>query len=176
MTFLPKDYEMKEAESKYMRLEPGENRFRVMGSSIVGQEFWVGKQPQRRKINEQIHPDDLDPEKPKIKEFWAFPVYDYKDSRIKILELTQKSIMRTIKGLAEDEDWGSPKEYDLVIVKTGEMLETRYEVKPKPKKKMDDGIIQMYKDTHINLEALFSGDDPFANEIDMDEVAEALGA
>ena len=163
MSFLPKDYEVPDTASNYMKLQLGENRFRIMDSPILGYEWWrtteEGRKPVRCRMEAQIHPDDLEGEPPK--HFWAFPVYDYADNKIKILELTQKSIQRTIRGLSGDPDWGDPKEYDIVIQRTGEGFETRYEVKPKPKKKLDEGVVKMYEDTFINLEALYDGEDPF---------------
>jgi hypothetical protein len=164
-----------------MKLEPGENRFRIMSSPILGYEWWKttpeGRKPVRCRLDAQIHPDDLEGEPPK--HFWAMVVFDHKDSKIKILEITQKSIQRTLRGLTEDEDWGDPKGnkgYDIVITRTGEGMETRYEVKPKPRKELPDGVEQMYKDTYINLEALYDGEDPFdEGEQLAKDVAEAIG-
>ena len=67
-----------------------------------------------------------------------------------------------IVSLANDEDWGDPKEYDISIVKTGEGMETRYNTVPKPKKAATKEITQAFADAEINLMALFSGDDAFA--------------
>jgi hypothetical protein len=47
---------------------------------------------------------------------------------------------------------------------------------PAPKEKLDPGITQLYKDMNINLEALFTGDDPFAPaKVSKDELEEVFG-
>jgi hypothetical protein len=98
----------------------------------------------------------------KPKEFFALIVWNYGSEQISILEVTQASIIGEIVSLANDEDWGDPKEYDISIVKTGEGMETRYNTVPKPKKAQTKEIQQAFADAEINLMALFSGDDPFA--------------
>lgn len=185
--FLPADYEVKATSDQYMKLEQGENRFRILSSPIIGQEWWTENKNQRfvhrRKKGERIAPDELgeDP----IREFWAMAVFDFKDNKIKILELTQKGVMRTIQNLSRDEDWGNPKGvdgYDIVISREGEGRETKYDVKPKPHKKLDEGIMRLFADMKINLNALYDGGDPFAEsevkgseEVNVDEIEEILG-
>jgi len=82
--------------------------------------------------------------------------------------------MKAIRNLVNDEDWGDPKNYDLVVTREGEGLETEYSVNPKPKTELDKGIQVFYKDLNINLEALFDGDDPFSTNIKVDELPEEL--
>jgi hypothetical protein len=181
---LPKGYELPKAGGNYLRFESGENRFRIMSDYIVGMEYWVEKAdkrvPVRIRMEDKMHPDDLEFVKDAPRHFWACVVYDYADSKIKIMEITQKSLMRTLTGLEEDPDWGDPKGtkgYDVVVIKTGEKMETRYELRAKPKKELDPGIVQLFKDTSVNLNALYKGEDPFAEateDINIDEVAEAL--
>jgi hypothetical protein len=130
-------------------------------------------------MEDRIDPDALANSKQPPKHFWACVVLDYSDNRLKILEITQKGLMRTLTGLEQDEDWGDPKGnsgYDLVVTKTGEKMETKYELRAKPKKELDEGILQLFKDTYIDLNALFKGEDPFKENVDVDEVAKALGA
>jgi hypothetical protein len=174
---------MPETGGNYLKFKTGENRFRIMSDYIVGYEYWKevdGKRtPVRVKTGDPIHPDDLAFTNQPPKHFWACVVYDYADQKIKVMEITQKSLMRTIMGLEEDEDWGDPKGtkgYDLVVTKTGEKMETKYELRAKPRKELDPGIVQMFNDTKVDLTALYRGDDPFANEevVDVDEVAKAL--
>lgn len=51
-----------------------------------------------------------------------------------------------------------------MIVKTGEKMDTEYQVIPQPKKKFDEGIVKMAKDMDIRLEALFENKDPFGTD------------
>jgi hypothetical protein len=184
MTFLPDKYQIPDTGAKYMKFKKGDNRFRILSSPILGYEWWVeteeGRKPKRVPMDAQISPDELDPSEDPPKHFWAMVVFDYDDEKVKVLEITQKSIMRNLRGLSEDEDWGDPKGdggYDIVVERTGEGFETRYSVKPKPRKKLKSGVMQMYEDMNIKLEALYKGDDPFAggSEELAGEAAKVLG-
>jgi hypothetical protein len=163
MDFLPKDYETPKSSGAYMKFLDGKNKFRILGSAIVGYEWWIetsegGRKPGRSRTFQEAVELGIEP----IKHFWAFPVWDYKEEAVKILEVTQKGIMSSIKALVDDEDWGDPKEYDISVTRTGEKMETKYSVTPSPKKPVDAGIVAMYKDMDIKLDALYSGADPFA--------------
>ena len=166
MTFLPDKYEIPDASTGYMKFKIGENRFRVLSSAILGWESWLkddegNRKPRRWRMGEDIKVEDVgdDP-----KHFWAFCVWNYATEKVQILEITQKGIMKSIKALTSDDDWGDPKDYDIVVTREGEGLDTEYQVNPKPKKELDKGITQFYKDLNINLEALFEGKDPFKTE------------
>lgn len=173
--FLPKDYEVPQKPGNYMKLLDGENRFRVLASPILGWKAWQttpdgGRKPIRRRMDKPFQTDEVE-EPEQIKHFWVMPVWNYRDERVQILEITQKSIQKSLRALAKDEDWGSPFGYDIVVTKTGQKLETEYQVNPKPHKKLDPGIIAMYEGMDIRLEALYDGQDPFATEhVDPDGV------
>jgi hypothetical protein len=180
---LPKGYEVPETGGNYLKFKNGENRIRIMSDYIVGYEWWVenekGRKPMRCRMEDPMTPDDLADTKQPPKHFWACVVYDYADSKIKIMEITQKGLMRTLTGLEQDEDWGDPKGtkgYDIVIIKTGEKMETKYELRAKPKKELDPGIVQMFSDTIVNLNALYEGKDPFEEKISDKDIDEAFGA
>lgn len=176
--FLPKDYNdnksLNEKGGSYMKFVKGANRFRIMGSPIVGWEWWVdtedGKRlPKRVRLNEKINVSEVDdPET--IKRFWAMVVYNYDAKCLQILEITQKGIQKSLEALVRDEDWGTPVQtYDIVVTRSGDGLETKYEVMPKPKSAMDLGIVELYKKMDVQLEALFDGDDPFKAPLNLDK-------
>lgn len=171
--FLPSNYDVPSSAGNYMRFKDGENRFRVLASPIIGWEFWTEsdgvRKPVRRRMNETISTSECDPSD--VKHFWAMPVYNYAENKIQILEITQKGIQKKIKAYARDEDWGSPVNYDLVVTRSGQSLETEYEVIAKPAKELDIEIAKQYAAMTINLEALYAGDDPFKDAGDV--VAEA---
>jgi hypothetical protein len=161
-----------------MRLQPGENRFRVLGSPILGYVYWTEdsagvRKPNRIRMSERVPAGTMLGKDDKVKHFWAMPVWNYQEEKVQILEITQKGLMKSLRALAADPDWGSPVQYDVVVTRSGQSLDTEYSLQPKPAKPLDEGIIQVYKDMHINLEALYEGGDPFAeageklaNEVD----------
>lgn len=157
--FLPESYEVPKNEGRYLKLQKGENKFRILSRPIVGWEDWKDKKPIRFRMNAK--PDkSIDPKIP-IRHFWAFVVWDYAESKIKILEITQKTIQGAIQSLSRDQDWGSPFEYDIKVIKTGENMETEYTVNPVPHKKIAAEIQEALIQTPVNLEALYDGGDPF---------------
>jgi hypothetical protein len=159
-TFLPQGYEKPASNSNYFKLEEGNNKFRILSSAIVGWLDWDDKKPVRTKER----PEHLfDATKP-AKHFWAFIVWDYKDGRIKIMEITQATIQDAILTLHNDAGWGNPVNYDINIVRKGKDKETKYNVLPTPPKQISEEINKLYQETNINLNALFVGGDPFSGE------------
>jgi len=162
-SFFPEGYEVPTAESGYMKLQLGDNKFRILDKPIMGSEWWVtdgdSRKPVRKRIGEKIQVGEVEGD---IKHFWAFPVWNYGVSRIQILEITQKSIQTEMNKLINNPKWGSPMNYDFNIGRTGEGMETRYSVQPEPPETLPKEIVDMYKNTSIHLEALYEGGDPFA--------------
>ena len=180
MTFLPSDY--KEPDTgKYMKLQQGENTFRVLSEAITGMEYWKeikdGRRPIRLHPNQPVPMADLELDEegnPKMpKHFWAFVVYNRNSETVQILEITQSTIRRAMMSLYNNKKWGEPKDSDIRITRSGEGFDTEYTVMPEPKEGLDEGILVIYKDMGINLEALYDGKDPFAGE-DSEKIADEV--
>lgn len=177
--FLPSGYDVPQKGGNYMKFQEGENRFRVLCSPVIGYEWWEdrtdgSRKPVRVDMDTKIPVSTVDPDS--VKHFWAMCVWNYKEEKVQILEITQKGLQKSIKSLASDEDWGSPINYDLVVTKTGQKLDTEYTLQPKPAKKLDEGIKQLFQDMNIDLTALFRGEDPFNSQASADSVANAAVA
>ena len=173
--FLPKDYaKPKVAGGDYLnKFLKGETRIRVLSSAIVGWEYWRDNsegRPEPVRLSEvpEELPSDIrrkeDGSPEDVKHFWSFIVWDYTDSKIKICHITQSSIQGQIQELVSDEDWGDITSYDIKINRTGEGLETRYATTPAPKKELSIEAAEAFEKKPIDLQALFTGDNPF--EID----------
>lgn len=181
--FLPKDYAKPVTTggdylNKFLK---GETRIRVLSSAIVGWEYWrdnsEGKpEPVRLKEVPEELPSDIrrkdDGSPEDVKHFWSFVVWDYTDSKIKICHISQSSIQTRIEELVDDEDWNDITSFDIKINRTGEGLETRYAVTPAPKKEISVEVAEAFEAKPINLEALFSNEDPFSadEEVDLDKL------
>ena len=180
-SFLPPDY--KEPAGKYMKFAPGENRLRVLKPSngtphiIIGNLLWRrDNTPVRIAHDKQFRDEDYaqrrnddngHPEK--IKFFWAFWVYNYREDAIQVLEITQRSIQQAIRKLTENVRWGSPFGYDICIEKSGSGLDTEYNVIPEPVMPGNETLPDWVKDTFegmgdIDLRRLYDGGDPFEKE------------
>lgn len=157
--FLPPDYELPSSAHNYMKLQDGENKFRILARPVIGWLDWKDKKPIRYPMN-GAKPQPVDPTKP-VKHFWAFPVWNYNESSVQVLEITQASIQAKISNLAKDEDWGDPLQYDLKVTRSGAMLETKYDINPVPAKPLSEEIKAAFRAKPCNLEALFENGDPF---------------
>ena len=162
----------------YMKLQAGANQFRIVGSGddggvIQGMLGWANNDDGSRRPF-RWRKDDVPPrnfeEKPKP--FTAMLVWNYNESRIQILELTQTRLQNELFALAKDEEWGDPRKYDISIIKSGEKLETTYALTPKPHKKRADEINEAVKNLKVNLAALYSGGDPFEDTAVQEPVQE----
>lgn len=138
-SFLPKDYEYKESGSDFYKLVEGDNKFRVLTPAVVGVEGWKDNKPFRRggpdaTIDESEVDIDQKYNKPKINSFWAFMVWSYRDGKPMLLQLNQKTIQKSILKLTEDDDWGSPMEYDINVIRSEDGGRVSYTVTPTPPK------------------------------------------
>lgn len=162
MSFLPKDYEVPETASNYMKLKAGEHLFRVLSPAIVGYEYWTTEnKPIRLKEYPESVPENIKP-KSRINHFWAFKVWNYKTESIQILQIIQSTIQDAIKNLHDDPDWGNPSGYDIKITREGESFnDTKYFVVAKPHKELDVKVKEADENTPVDLNLLFKGEDPF---------------
>lgn len=160
--FLPEDYEPPVTSGNYMKLQPGENRIRILSAPLLGWEDWTPEKKPVRFRYDQKPSKPIDPTRP-IKHFWAMIVWNYREEKIQILQITQSTIRTVITALSENEDWGAPYFYDLKITKKGEKVDTEYSIIPCPKKTVSESIRQAFHAKPCNLEALFTNDDPFAS-------------
>ncbi len=167
-TFLPPNY--KTPEGNYMKFKPGENTFRVLGHAITGWEYWNQENKPIRCRQEPVGtPPDIkvdDDGKKSVRHFWAFVAYNYESEKIQILEITQKGVMESVKALVQNPKWGDPTGYDITVTRDGTGFDTTYQVMPNPHSVMDVNVSDKYLAMKIDLEALFSGGDPFASERD----------
>lgn len=160
MNFLPQDYKAPKTGGHYMKLQDGENKFRIMSAPILGWEDWIDNRPVRYRMEDRpAKPHDVN--KP-LRHFWAFIVFNYSSEQIEILHLTQASIRSAIESLSKDVDWGAPYTYDIKVTKKGQGKDTEYTVNPTPHKPVDPYIVSCFNERKCWLDALFDNADPFA--------------
>lgn len=159
-----KGFNITGSSGSYTRLKSGDNKIRILFDetyveSIHGWKEFKDNEPRRYRDHEK--PDrSIDPERP-MKQFAAFKVFNWREKRVEVFEITQKGILKAIKSFSESPDWGSPCAYDVVITKSGEGLETKYLVQAIPPKPLPQEVIEANKATPVDLESLFSGSSPF---------------
>lgn len=159
--FLPEGYETPVNGGGFMKLEDGENKLRILSRPVIGWEDWTeDKKPVRFGL--KFKPEKpINPLKP-VKHFWAFIVWNYQSKDVQIMQITQSTIQTAIQNLTKDEDWGSPFDYDIKIIKTGKDKETKYSVNPSPKKPLTEEQTKSALAKRVNLNALYANADPYA--------------
>lgn len=157
--FLSEDYEAPRLGGSYMKLQDGDNRFRILSRPVLGWEDWKDKKPIRYAYSKEV-PVAIDASKP-VKHFWAMIVWNYTESAIQILQITQSSVRKAIEALSKDEDWGAPFAYDIKVRREGQSKETKYTVMPLKPQPIAKVIREAFEDRPINLNALFTSEDPF---------------
>lgn len=155
--------------ANYMKFESGDNKFRALSKPIVGWIVWEededeNRKPVRTRLEEGEPDAPSDDPKDKPKKFMTFAVIDRADDEVKILEITQQSVIKAIKALSGNPDWGNPFTYDINVLKKGESKKTRYTVNPSPKKPLEKALVLAAQEKPVNLDALYDGEDPWEVE------------
>lgn len=167
------EYEVPKGNSKYLRFEQGQTEFLPLASAIVGHEYWnTDNKPVR--VKDYPNVEDLGDARRdedgnvQIKHFWAFPVWDYATKSVKLLEITQKTLMTAIRAYAENTKWGNPvMRYSFTVTKSGEKLNTEYGVMANPAQEIGQDIVSAWEQAQaggFDINRLFTGGDPFTSE------------
>ena len=152
MGLLDQSYEVPSGgESIFMRLEGGENRFRILDKPNMGYQYFEDNKC--IKVREKNQAADG---AENVKHFWDVPVWA-KD-KIMILTVTQKTIQDPLATLDSSEEWSNLNEYDVIINKSGQNLETKYQVTPCPK----SPVQQEAKDAYADFEKDYDWKDVFS--------------
>lgn len=165
MSFLPDNYEPPKTEGgNYFKLQDGKNTVRILSDVIVGWIYWSQEnRPVRLRERPSQQPPDIrigeDNKPDKIKHFWSGVVWT--GDRIAVWEITQASIQQAIAALAEDPQWGHPRNYQITVTRSGKGLSTEYSVVPSPPSAIPSEVMGAWRAKEINLEELFVGGDPF---------------
>lgn len=163
--FLEKSYQMPETSNYFMKgLPEGEHPFRVMSSAIAGFEYFsTENKPFRSKKPFEETPNIKYGEYPK--HFLAFVVWNYNAKKLQIMSITQKTIMQPLIKYANNEKWGNPADYDLILTKEGSgKMDTKYSLMSSPKEPISEEIQSAYEKAGIDMNKLFTGENPFSND------------
>lgn len=169
---IPKNIEIPKSSGQFVKLQDGVNKFRVLSDIVLGWEGWKDNKPFRHEGQVcKIKPEQVDLNqngKPNINYFWAMVVWSYKEEKIQVLEITQKTIMTPLYELEQNEDWGDLKNYDIQITKKKEVDKVSYTVLGIPPKPLSEVIGSAFEESDIDLTKLFDGKYP------MDETVEEV--
>ena len=125
-------------DSSFMKFVKGENRFRILDKPTLGYQYW---QDDKTPVRIKTAGDAPAGEKPK--HFWQIPVYSA--SSVKVLDITQSTVQKQLTELDRNSEWGNLRDYDVIITKNGDGMETTYTVTPCPKAPLSTEAEKMFK-------------------------------
>jgi hypothetical protein len=95
----------------------------------------------------------------------AVPVFNYEAGTVQVMSLTQKSILRELDAVSQEEDYSDLMAWDFTLSKKGTGLTTEYKLRPAPRKKGSQDTIdtawEESKSNGFSLERLLTGGNPF---------------
>jgi len=98
----------------------------------------------------------------------AIPVFNYEAGAVQVMSISQKSILRELDAISQEEDYTNLLEWDFTLSKKGSGLTTEYKLRPAPRKKGADTTInaawEETKSTGFDLDRLLTGSNPFKPE------------
>ena len=104
-------------------------------------------------------------EKPKFG--LSFFCFDHADAKIKVFEITQKTLIKELDNISQQEDYANIHEWDLVISRSGLKMNTEYKILPAPRKKgTEEKISKVWADAQndgYDLNQLLVGGNPFGS-------------
>jgi len=98
----------------------------------------------------------------------AVPVFNFEAGAVQVLSISQKSILRELDAISQEEDYTNLTEWDFTLSKKGALLNTEYKLRPAPRKKGTDATIsaawEEAKSNNFQLDRLLTGANPFKPE------------
>lgn len=162
------EYELPIMESKYVKFDEGENRYRVLSRRITGWLYFnhQGKPVRVRKKEDIVFSDIGDNKngwgKSNPAHFWSFVVRDYKNKRISILELRQIGILQAFDAQLREDWYEDPTTYDIKILRKWVGLDTKYTFSVGKVSSIPSEIAEAFAGTPIDLDRLYEWGDPYA--------------
>lgn len=170
MTFLPNNYTLPQGQwANYFKPTEDKQNIRIMSSAIVWYVDWDKSWDRPKPIRTIEKQPKLWEDEPR--HFRACTVYNYTTKSLQIWEITQKSIMSQLDTYISWDRW-DPKDYDLQIWKEWKAMDTKYHLTTTPnwKKEPSVEIMDLWVNSQIHLEALFTNDDPFTYQPPIEDV------
>lgn len=171
MNFFDPNYKIPNQQDQFLKFKAGINKFRFIGKPITGYELFTQVDDKAIKLtkrdNEPFTKEELDSlPNPKVGEkkpkfFMTCCVYDYTTDNFKILSITQKGILESIKDCVCNPDYGNDvSQYDFTVTKKGEGMETEYSTLPSPPKSLPQKIADRIKLLEYDLSKMFQNEYP----------------
>ena len=177
-SFFPTGYSEPQNETgsaeNFNRIQPHSKvRLRVLSDfndPKHAQMGWLGwdkhsgkARPIRKPYNDQGKKECIEHSDESSRHFWNLCVWNYEKGAVQVFDITQKSLMRQIKELIENDEWGPINLYDITVSRQGDGRDTKYTVFPCPKAQLPDHQNIALSNADIDLGRLFTDGKVFGN-------------
>jgi hypothetical protein len=177
--FIPKGYDIPQSGGKFFRMEET-NRLRILSKEpLFGwQYFDVDNKPHLFRFDEKPTASQLSDMKEdgRLMHVWIMLVYNTVLKETQLWTLPQATIMKELKNLSEDPDFGHPNEYDIKIDKDGTGMKTKYTIKSVVRPfnvgtpEDTEIILDEAREIEKRLDCVFTGGNPFdSSELPADD-------
>lgn len=156
--FLPSGYELPKPTSSYLELEEGDTRIRILSPATIGWEAWIDGVAHRAEGEDcPFDESEVDTGKfgPSLQHFWAFLVWNDTLKKIQIWQVKQRGILTGLWNLLQQEEWGDPREYGIIVTKTVTKAKNEYKVVGVPPKALSEQVKKAMAETTLTLDKVF---------------------
>ncbi len=189
MSFLPANYEMPTKNDQFMKLETGDNKFRILSDLYEGYIFFAEGEkdgstvPVRKRIirdangeipkNARFKLEEMIALKAKKstdkksitgieeqKYFWLFLVYNHLKKRFQVLEISQICLIKPMQAKMKKKNFEDPSKYDFEISKAGSGFGTEYILDSGLLEELPEEVLEELKTLKYSVEAIFEGGYP----------------
>lgn len=122
--------EIAESGGKYVKFWDTPVKLRVLTWITVARSDWDKSGEKSKEYLTQEKQSPLNPwdEKNQPKQVRLIWVYNHTEKKVQLWNVSQVSIMKELKRLSKDEDFGDPREYDIKVTKVVSSSKTEYKV------------------------------------------------
>lgn len=152
--------ELDKKTGDFYKLESGKNMFRIVSDFAWGFRYNYDSREEGMTLNNpfyKINDPLVEKNRDKLVLTCAMVIYDYAGSEFKIFMVTQKNILNAIREYTDNPNYGDPTAYDLIISRTGDKKETRYQVIANPPKEFDPELKKKFAEISVNINNVYEG-------------------
>ena len=122
--------EIAENGGKFVKFWDTPVKLRVLTWITVARSDWdkSGEKAKEYLTSERKEPLNPWDDKNQPRQVRLIGVYNHTDKKVQLWNISQVSIMKELKRLSKDEDFGDPREYDIKITKVVAATKTEYKV------------------------------------------------
>jgi len=159
---IPQGYEVPASSGSYMRFEEGQNRFRILMSALLTWTVWEDDGQNNKTVKRYpYHPNQRPPGK-EVNHCWNLLVLDYKQEKVAVLEVNQKTIQEAIATYTRMPGYDNYLTYDFIVTRTGSGMRSKYTIMATMPSQVP---LNLAKEIELslqiaNMEVLFNGGDP----------------